>query len=57
MGQKTAHQTRGHNSVKSYPNQLSVFFLQAFSGTIAVKRLLWIPAHLACVGTLRCENI
>jgi len=49
---KTAHQTRGPNSVESLPS-----FKYYIAGRLAVTWLLRIPPHLVYVATLPCETL
>ena len=51
VARKIRPQTHDHNSVKSEPIYI-FFFTGRFVGKFAVKRILEIPLHLACVATL-----
>ena len=48
-------QKRGHRLITEFLsvlNDLRIFFAERFLGKFAVKRILEIPPHLACVATL-----
>ena len=38
-------------------NRFTIFFTGRLLGTVAVKSILKIPPHLACVATLPCEKL
>jgi len=43
--------------ILSILNRFNIFFTGRFHGKFAVKEILKIPPHLACVATLPCETL